>query len=89
MQGKLSRLTHRANKEADTSHCDQIPIRTWQGLRSQHGILGKDRIVVHRTGASQEQANAQNETKITNPIHQEGFHIGKHSTLALVVKTNQ
>ena len=51
--------------------------------------MGKNRIVVHGASTGQEQANAQNESKVTHTVDQESLHIGKDGCLALVVKANQ
>ena len=53
VQWELCRLTHRANEQANASHCDQIPISARQDLLNQQIFLCKHTVITHAAGVSQ------------------------------------
>ena len=77
MQRELRRLAHSADEQADTGHRQQHPIAARQSQQRQLFALGKHLGIIHRTGIGQQQADTENETEVTDTIHQKGFHVGE------------
>ena len=89
MQRELRRLTHGTNEQANGGHRDQRPIGARQSLRGKFWQLGKDFSVVQRAGIGSNQANTQDETKVTYTVDQECLHVGKRGRGLLVIEANQ
>ena len=89
VQRELSRLAHRANEQANRCHGHQHPARAGQLGVLDLWQLGKDFRVVQRAGVGSDQANTQDEAKVTHTVDQEGLHVGEDGCGLLVVETDQ
>ena len=81
MQGELRTLAHRSNEQADAGYAQHHPVaapqRRGEGNLRQGVLLGEDFSVVQRIAISDQQTDAENEAEVTNPVDEEGLHIGK------------
>ncbi|OPZ94169.1 MAG: hypothetical protein BWY72_02383 [Bacteroidetes bacterium ADurb.Bin416] len=89
MQGKLRRLAHGADEQADADHSDEHPVRARETKPGKLSRLRKSLCVVQRTGIGHDQADAQNKTKVTNTINQERFHVGEYGSRLVEPETDQ
>ena len=79
MQRKLCRLAHGTDEQTDADHGDQHPVGAGEAQAAQLSRLGENFAVIQRTCVSRDQANAEDETKVTDAVDQEGLHVGKNS----------
>ncbi len=89
MQRNLSRFTHGTHKQGQSSNGQQLPVSTGECHGAQFLNLGEHVAVVHGASVGVEQANTQSKTEVTHTVDQEGLHVGKNGSLALVPETDQ
>ena len=89
MQRNLCRFTHRTDEQANANRRDQWPASGDFGHRRQIKAHGEHFFVVETASVGRNKADAEQETKVANPINQEGFEVCKNRRRSLVPKTDK
>ena len=89
MQRELRALAHRADKQAYADHGDQHPVGSGKAELCELAGLGEHLGVVQRTAVGQQQTDAQDEAEISDPVDQEGLHVGENRTRLIEPKADQ
>ena len=89
MQWKLGRLSHCTNEQANADDGDQHPVGAGQQQSRQFIALGKRFAVIQSAGVGGDQANAQNEAEISDPVNKKGFHVGEDRGRFIEPKSDQ
>ena len=89
MQRKLRRLAHGADEQADANHCDQHPASAREVQSTKFVRFREDFTVIQGACVCGDQTDTQNESKVTNPIHQKSLHVGKNGRRLVEPETNQ
>ena len=89
MQGKLCGFTHRPNEQANADHRHQHPRGAWERQAGKITSFRENFCVVQSSGICSNQADAQNETKVTHAVDQKSLHVGKDSCRFIEPETDQ
>mmetsp|Transcript_15026 Transcript_15026/g.35416 ORF Transcript_15026/g.35416 Transcript_15026/m.35416 type:complete len:1189 (-) Transcript_15026:477-4043(-) len=89
MQRELGRLAHRTDEQADAGNAQQGPVRAREDHLGQDLRLGKGLGVIQRAAKGQQQADAQDEAEVADPVHQEGLHVGEDRGRLFVPEADQ
>ena len=76
MQKQLSRLAHRTDEQQESDHfeCRQIEPEEADRRCRQAIHLTEDRREIDTVGQDVQRENAQDESEITDPVHDESLH---------------
>ncbi len=92
VQWHLRRLAHGADEEQDADHGHQRPLAVAPDVHRGGGLVGSRLEYLGIVEAAEVHGHcrdAENETEIPHPVHQEGLHVGVDGALALEVEADE
>jgi hypothetical protein len=77
VERELRALAHRADEEADADDGDEAPVARRERELRQVAALGEGLAVVERAGERDDQADAEDEAEVADPVDDERLHVGE------------